>query len=664
LLYWSDQLTFGFTRKALDERLKAGRCTLLIDSLDELPNVADREQIGQLVGEAAQVYKRCGFVVTSRPYAAASLPAGFDAVTIDVFQREEIVLFLEQWVRLLFVDALDSKRQQEQDALCAAILDDADSDLRLLAANPVMLTCMAVIHYNNKKLPAGRADLFEAVVQWLLHARPRGGDREDARFVEDRHKEIALHMFRAQGGRTFRIGRLEAAKAIEKYFKSVPEALEFIAREEADTGLLIARGDGDLAFWLPSFQEYLAAKNIAGRTDDLLAGWWSIIEPVLDNDDWREVAALIPACLNRLGTERVDLFFHRMSGGVLTLSAEAQIRRAALGGRILRDLSSSGYSCEGVAGWGTLLQTVGQLFVSPMPQLGLQERFEAAAAFGIAGDNRLTAGKPTWIAVPAGSFLMGAQSTQPKEAGFDSYAVAHEGPVCEVRLEAFEIAKYPVTVLEYEAFIRDRGYVTEEFWSRHGWRWRLATDVRSPSDWQEQRHLPNCPVTAVSWFEADAYCNWLQAKLYPRGDVLVRLSSEAQWEYAVRLRIPVGRRFEWGNQLSEGAAAEANWAGCDLRRATPVGMFPPSTTSLGIVDAIGNVEEWCEDRWKADHEGRPQDGRPRQADGEARYVVKGGSTIRFLRLCRPTYRSRCLGDKRYRTIGFRPIRAVRPPNES
>ena len=49
----------------------------------------------------------------------------------------------------------------------------------LLHRNPVMLTALAVVHWNERRLPEQRADLYESILTWLARAREQrqGGSR-------------------------------------------------------------------------------------------------------------------------------------------------------------------------------------------------------------------------------------------------------------------------------------------------------------------------------------------------------------------------------------------------------------------------------------------------------------------------------------------------------
>lgn len=645
------------TRIGCEKKIQNGEILWLLDSLDELPSSGARETMVQAITGAARRWKSCKFVLTSRPIAMTgkAIPFGFEVVGIEPMQNEEIRLFLETWTALLFAELNKHKQQDYCDKIYSLITDN--SQLRILARNPVMLTCMAVLYYNTKHLPEGRANLLEAVIHWLIHAKERAlrPGHEQSKFIEERYREIALAMFEAAGGRKNRIGRRWAASKIAYSFERGEEAaLQFLSREENETGLIVRRGEGDLAFWHIWFQEYLAAMEIAGKTDEENIGWWSKIRDRLDDIEWREVLSLVPACLYRLGSDRVDLFFERLSKSCIGIKFATKLRRIGLGGRILRDLLVIGYKPVNVQSWQHVLNDVVPILKTPDKNTKLEERYEALVAYGLGGDDRLINFDKTWSFLRGGVFYMGAQSDDSSSLNYDSDAAPWESPVTKVNISDYEFRKYPVTVEEYKLFISDDGYVTRDYWTDNAWNWCSENDIKTPGDWEDQLLFPNCPITAISWFEAIAYCQWLTLK--NSSGYIFRLPSETEWEYAVRRGIPSGQRFGWGNILKEGDNAEANWAGCNLRKKSPIGMFPESNTVDGLTDMIGNVEEWCADSWSPSHIGYPEDGTPRVDQYEHRKVVRGGSTIRYLRLCRPTYRSRTSIVKRYHTIGFRPVR--------
>ena len=120
--------------------------------------------------------------------------------------------------------------------------------------------------------------------------------------------------------------------------------------------------------------------------------------------------------------------------------------------------------------------------------------------------------RPGWSTVAAGSFMMGAA-----EEGF-SYD--NERPRHEVFVEAFSIARLPVSNASWMHFSEGGGYVRREWWSDEGWAWKEEFDITHHPAVADG--APDAPVCHVSWFEAEAFARAHEA----------RLPTEAEWERA------------------------------------------------------------------------------------------------------------------------------------
>jgi formylglycine-generating enzyme required for sulfatase activity len=221
---------------------------------------------------------------------------------------------------------------------------------------------------------------------------------------------------------------------------------------------------------------------------------------------------------------------------------------------------------------------------------------------------------------------MGAQDKDPRKPNYDPDALEYEGPVREVRLEAFQMGRYPVTVQEYRRFIEDEGYQNEGWW-RNG----EAGERMQPDGWDEQLLHPNRPVVGVTWYEAAACCAWAGG----------RLPSEAEWERAARGT--EGRRYAWGNEPPD--TSRGNYDETRVGAPTPVGLFPRGATPEGIQDLAGNVWEWTADWYEVG----------------ANRVVRGGSWNNHSRNLRAAKRNRYEPENRNFSIGFRCAREVPMP---
>jgi ergothioneine biosynthesis protein EgtB len=108
----------------------------------------------------------------------------------------------------------------------------------------------------------------------------------------------------------------------------------------------------------------------------------------------------------------------------------------------------------------------------------------------------------------------------------------NERPRHRVWLDGFQIRNDLVSNRAFQAFIADGGYARPDLWMSEGWSLCQQNGWTGPRYWrgvQEEFTLagrqpldPDAPVRHLSWFEADAFARWSDA----------RLPTEAEWEHA------------------------------------------------------------------------------------------------------------------------------------
>nr|WP_269451188.1 SUMF1/EgtB/PvdO family nonheme iron enzyme [Tsukamurella pseudospumae] len=265
--------------------------------------------------------------------------------------------------------------------------------------------------------------------------------------------------------------------------------------------------------------------------------------------------------------------------------------------------------------------------------------------------------------VPAGAFGMG-------DAHGDGYRADGEVPVHRVVLPGFAIDATTVTVAAFAAFADATGYVTdaERFGASAVFRasaadpsagapvpgtpWWLTVPgatFRAPGG-PGTVALDDHPVVHVSYADALAYCAWTGRAL----------PTEAQWEYAARGGLD-GARYPWGDEHP------VTGRDCNVF----VGAFPESDGAVGTVaarsyspngyglyQAVGNVWEWCADRFSARYYRAAPEVSPTGPDRGTARVLRGGSHLCHDSYCyryRTAARSHNTPSSTAGNIGFRTV---------
>lgn len=431
---------------------------------------------------------------------------------------------------------------------------------------------------------------------------------------------------------------------------------------------LAAPGEHEFSHHL--LQEYFAACHIVDRQGNVELPAEDLVEPPVSKpwvgDDgrvqmpritaWQECLLMAagwcrPDAVETLVDRVLALENLSLAGCLLAATSglpQLDTRRDALRASLLRRMEDQG---------------------SPLPR-----RWEAGQLLGDLGDDTLRYVRPPeaggrclvprpehWAVIPAGKYLIGDNK---REA-----TLKH----------ACAIAYAPVTNAEFACFIEDGGYgatdareppawwgtktdpwaaASRAYWAE-GWRdegWKISGRERGghltqPDYWGlGEFSNPLQPVVGVSWYEAMAYCRWLESRWgVPRG--CLRLPTDLEWEAAARGL--EGYAYPWGDAEPSRKEPRLNF---DLMfgRTTPVGLFPegrpyadeddrPLAGRLPVDrrclrDLAGQVWEWSMDRYKA---------------GSEDMALRGGSWFSLAVNCRAAFRFRYHPGYRDDYLGFR-----------
>jgi formylglycine-generating enzyme required for sulfatase activity len=622
-------------------------------------------------------------VVTCRTAAyrdRTALGKGFREVRVKPLDDEQIeALVRRAYAHLYRHDP--AARQSKADELLQGIRNlEAERRRRLgekaerLVSSPLLVRMLLVVHFSERRLPEQRAELYMKATDAMLLpeyapdeeiadriGRLVGGSREI-------HRDLVQHLAFAMHARGEIQGREIGEDDLRKVLSDNPAYARLVDDFIALTrlrGTLLEERLGVYRFIHLAFQEYLAARYLAEirRGEAGVDGIAAFLEagPILDSW-WREPSLLVAGYLSVTSPQTAQMYLRRLARVSesatrcnLELSPDVQMAAAEVAAAALLEwqTSQTDLGCE--LAWRLLV-----LFQDTdlMNRAHPSFRVAASNALGRLGDPRFR--PDAWclpdepllgfVEIPGGPFLMG--SDKKRDPGADE----DELPQHPVSLPTYYIARYPVTVAQFRAFVDESGYQL--------------------GDLDSLRGVPNHPVVWVTWHDARAYCEWLTKRLRawegtpePLAVLLRRgadggppwritLPSEAEWEKAARGTD--GRIYPWGHKPDPN---RANYTDTGIGTTSAVGCFPGGASPYGIDDLSGNVWEWTRSLWGKNSEKPdfkyPYDPVKGREDLEApqnvRRVVRGGAFDLNKWLVRCAVRAGDLPDFGLRDLGFRVV---------
>ena len=238
----------------------------------------------------------------------------------------------------------------------------------------------------------------------------------------------------------------------------------------------------------------------------------------------------------------------------------------------------------------------------------------------------------TWMGFDEQLFQRGSEG--------DGFCFDNELPKHRVFHEPYQVADRLVTCGEYMQFMDDGAYSRPELWLSMGWSTVQEQDWQSPLYWTKvdgQWHEftlgglrpvdPAQPVCHVSYFEADAFARWSQA----------RLPTESEWERAAE-----------SASLSDGVFV-------DTLISSDSAIHPRSTSNT-TQTMFGNVWQWTASQYTAYPGYVAPDGALGEYNGKFmcnQFVLRGGSCATHSSHIRSTYRNFFSPDARWQFTGIR-----------
>ncbi|MDG4598223.1 MAG: SUMF1/EgtB/PvdO family nonheme iron enzyme [Candidatus Contendobacter sp.] len=658
----SKQADFNLPADFFVQLLKNGRdVLLLLDGLDEVANEDERAEIRQSVEDLVHGREALRVVVTCRTIAYRSgrtaLGANFREIAVQPLDFEQhIAPMVCQAYACIYPRDAALRAERANDLLDGIQRLEAERHARLgeqakaLVDSPLLVRLLLIVHFNNRKLPEERAELFEKAINALLqvdYGREESDIRElstDWKLYRDMAQHLAFHMHQ-QGrdqGREIEEPALKVALRQEEEFK--PRIDDFLSHAR-QRGSVLEERDGAYRFIHLALQEFLVARYlrevIGGEGREAILAF---LGGRLDDPWWREPILLLVGYMAINATRSARDFISALArAGSRPNIQFAAVELAVTAAQEWRD-SGEATRTDCARRIVALLSGSETSTAASKPIL----RARAGDILARLSDSRFDAEHwylPTeplfgFIEIPAGDFGMG------------------ESPPHRVSLPHYYLARWPVTVAQFAAFVRDSGH--------------------KPADSDCLKGIVNHPVAYVTWHEAMAYGHWLNEQLrklarerldiekplseserrfwqgLAEGSLGIGLPSEAEWEKAARGND--GRIYPWGNEPDPN---RANYNDTGLGATSAVGCFAGGTSPYGCEEMSGNVWEWTRSLY-SDYP-YPLEGPRRQArenlnapDNVSR-VLRGGAFRHDAWLARCAHR--LVGDpgNRFNVCGFRVV---------
>ncbi|MBM3475639.1 MAG: NACHT domain-containing protein [Armatimonadetes bacterium] len=289
--------------------MQAGRAIILIDGLDEIPEVEQRIAVAKCVGELLAQCPDCRFVITSRIIGyGLSRVAGPQHAELAPFSDDQVREFARKWWRAFeqyrHPEAPDyAAAEREAETLAETIF--SSPKVLDLARNPLMIALTAIVQHQEGSLPDRRVELYDKALRMLVEtwnrrrslsavqlAIPEGARLDYYDFCEvwapiafwmhETQPTAGVHTVDLRNRLVKQLGdRLPDGKTAEATADS------YIDAAARHTGLLRERGADRWSFFHQTFQEYLAAQEFVR----LVAAAPAVLNRATD-PRWREVTRL------------------------------------------------------------------------------------------------------------------------------------------------------------------------------------------------------------------------------------------------------------------------------------------------------------------------------------------------------------------------------------
>ena len=227
----------------------------------------------------------------------------------------------------------------------------------------------------------------------------------------------------------------------------------------------------------------------------------------------------------------------------------------------------------------------------------------------------------------------------------DGFCFDNELPRHKVWLEPYSLSQRLITCGEFAEFIADGGYRKPELWLSAGWDAVKANGWKAPLYWTSEdsgwnvftlrgakslKEMERCPVSQVSFYEADAYARWSG----------YRLPTEFEWEAAAAKQELEGNLLDAGLLMTAPVSEQIN----GRNHEEP------------LQQCFGDCWEWTASAYLGYPGFRPLEGALGEYNGKfmsGQMVLRGGSCVTPAAHIRASYRNFFAPETRWQFSGIR-----------
>lgn len=580
-------------------RVFSNKCIYLLDGLDEVACNTENKQIIVALFSHISVLssENCRMILSCRE-------RDFSEWQFDSFAVYSLQAMNPYIASQLIKQVFDIRFQRIQPSILLDELKKIRIDVSIMG-NPLFLSLITQLYLEKaESFPRTKSKILEESILLLLKRKPAKILDEFRGVVDDiipALEKIAYEIQMSISSQAYKIDKMKLAGiicvAIE--YCTLGDLKKFL---KSTTGLLSESGEELYEFTHRRFQEFLCASYLY-KQPQLNA--ISVISDGMKRDKsaWAEVSILYLEMMRDHGDyDRIIVTAQKL------IFDKAESWGAWYLALIVETLNEHANATKKQMPLSNSMELLKELLLAAfrdVDSLPTKERAFCGKVVGILGDPRRGVGLDIngvpeflWCKIDGGTYKIGTDENIEKVVNKqvfennrwgENVGFSRERPQIEIKLQPYYIAKYPVTVTQYTAFMNAAdGYFCHDSWAwspvaAEWYKNNVEGHLEQIRSEKGKCNYPNYPVTDVSWIEAVSFCQWLNRKT---GETY-RLPTEGEWEAAARKTSAV---FAWGENFDKD---KTNSSFSGIGDIVPVGTYELFIDSNIPAEMNGNVWDWC-----------------------------------------------------------------------